>query len=168
MVQSHARGVARGNNHREGFERAAQRLFEGIEFDTVGGCWLWSGTAQKNGYGKVFARRVTYLAHRLSWRIHFGHLPDDKFVCHRCDVRLCVNPTHLFLGTHAENMADMAAKGRAFVQRGMENSNAKLSDDDVLAIRKATGVLKLRELSAIYGVGIGHICRVQRGKARAS
>lgn len=111
---------------------------------------------------------MTYLAHRLSWRVHFGPLPDGKFVCHRCDVRLCVNPAHLFLGTHAENMADMAAKGRAFVRRGVTNPSAKLSEADVLAIRQATGTLKLRELSAIYGVGIGHICRIQRGKARAS
>lgn len=80
------------------------------------GCWLWTGSRQRNGYGFLFAgtRKEPHpeRAHRVSWRIHFGEIPDGLWVLHKCDNPPCVNPEHLFLGTRTDNMRDCARKGR--------------------------------------------------------
>lgn len=72
------------------------------------GCWLWNGSSLERGYGRFRGS----LAHRVSWVLHNGPIPDGMHVCHRCDVTACVNPAHLFLGTALDNIRDMHAKGR--------------------------------------------------------
>ena len=78
------------------------------------GCWIWSGARAGNGYGtlKRGERGLTKLAHRISWELHNGPVPDGMLVCHRCDSPPCVNPAHLFLGTMKDNVHDMLAKSR--------------------------------------------------------
>ena len=76
------------------------------------GCLLWNGATKGQGYGAIRARRGTMRVHRVAWELAHGPIPPGLSVCHRCDVKLCLNVEHLFLGTHAENMADMVKKGR--------------------------------------------------------
>lgn len=99
-------------------------------------CWLWTGAKGRAGHGQLGVGRRNegkVLAHRLSYQLHVGQIPGGMCVLHRCDVGACVNPEHLFLGTKADNSADMSAKGRS--TRGEKNPRAKLTELDVKYIR---------------------------------
>lgn len=113
------------------------------EPDLNTGCRLWAGAVFNRGYGKHGSKS----AHRLSWAASFGPIPEGLHVLHRCDTRACVNPQHLFLGTHRDNMLDMVAKGRAAVtHRGEDHRFARLTERGVRAIRarRASGELMTR------------------------
>lgn len=126
---------------------------------TGDGCWEWSGLESTAGYGKIYWLGRTTHAHRVSWMITHGDIPDGMFVCHTCDNRLCVRPSHLFLGTPADNMNDMAKKGRA--SKGASHPLAKLTDEDVRNIRSqyvfGSRDSGLRALAKKYGVSMHNI-----------
>ena len=98
-------------------------------------CWEWTGALYRNGYGAIFCGTHVDRAHRVSWRLHFGAIPDGMFVCHCCDNPSCVRPEHLFLGTPADNMADMHRKGRAVLLTGEDVPTSRLTRADVAYIR---------------------------------
>lgn len=97
-------------------ERRRELLFDSIDFDTNGGCWLWNRALGAYGYGLcnrwIKEKKKSYPAHRESYSIFKGEIPKGMLVCHKCDVRSCVNPNHLFLGTDLDNIRDMDRKGR--------------------------------------------------------
>jgi hypothetical protein len=94
-------------------------------------CWLWTASLFVGGYGRFGAQR----AHRVSWELHHGEVPEGLFVLHRCDNPRCVNPGHLFLGTQTDNMRDMWAKRRGRRPRGADVAVAKLDAEKVRALR---------------------------------
>lgn len=124
------------------------------------GCWLWIGT-EREGYGRFGASHEP--AHRASWRLHNGAIPNGLFVLHKCDVRSCVNPNHLFLGTHSDNAKDRAKKGRSNRPIGKKNGRCKLAPSDILQIRLDTR--SQRVIGREYGVSKTHIRRIQKRKA---
>lgn len=136
-----------------------------VEFDPFGGCWLWSAGQTSDGYGSCQAHRKTLLAHRVSWELFTGS-PPDGLVCHRCDVRACVNPEHLFVGTQVDNMADMARKGRADRKVGQRNGRAVLTDEQAWEIRflLKTGLFNQRQIARSYGVADSSIARVAKSE----
>ncbi len=97
-------------------QRRAPRSFAERFWSAVAksdGCWLWTKSLDSQGYGQIFSiPRRLHRAHRVSWLMHRGPIPDGLFVCHTCDVRNCVNPDHLWLGTNDDNMRDASVKGR--------------------------------------------------------
>ena len=97
-------------------------------------CWEWLAGRSGDGYGALDINGRACSVHRLSWEIHYGDIPDGLCICHHCDNPLCVNPIHLFAGTHSENIADRDRKGRNVKQSGELNFNAKLTDAKVLEI----------------------------------
>lgn len=132
------------------------------------GCSLWGGALDSKGYG-LFAtlRNQADKAHRVAWRMVYGHIPPGMNINHRCDVPPCVEPTHLWLGTQAENMADMAAKGRSRIgrhdgQKGEDNVTAKLSWERVRAIRqlRETQGLTLAQIAKRFKISISQASNI--------
>lgn len=135
-------------------------------------CWVWLGATRSGPlkYGKMTVEGAYMAAHRYSYELAYGPIPDGMLVCHKCDNPSCVNPAHLFLGTHRDNMQDCIEKNRFVFQhegvcpeiRGAKNPNARLTDSDVRAIRDlyAAGGHTKTELSRMYHVGRTTITRV--------
>lgn len=140
------------------------------------GCWAWASSKSRDGYGKISVniegRCKSLRAHRVSWEIHNGPIPEGLLVCHHCDNPECTNPDHLFLGTVKDNSEDMVAKGRSVrgskrapdtTPRGEKNSHAILTEDDVRYIRQlyhSDATQTTIRLAAQFGVQTACISKI--------
>lgn len=115
-------------------------------------CWLWTAAKFATGYGGIGSgASKTLYAHRVSYEINCGPIPDGKFVLHRCDVRACVNPAHLFVGESVDNVRDMLSKGRG---------SGKLTPAQVAEIRQMLGSVKQRAIAKMFGVSQSAVMRI--------
>lgn len=129
--------------------------------EPMSGCWLWLGAANERDYGLFWLDGKSVRAHRASWKIHKGE-PGSLHVLHRCDNTFCVNPEHLFLGTHQNNMDDMKSKGRLVNPRGPQNGNTKLTAEIVATIKSSDD--SNINLGRKYGVSAAAIYLVRKGE----
>ena len=124
-------------------------------------CWLWPGIS-KNTYGQLHRKKQSPIrAHIVSWKVFKGTWPAKGMeVCHTCDIKSCVNPHHLFLGSHKDNMADAASKG--LFPRGSKHYHSKLSRKEVTFIKNSSLSGKL--LANRFGVSPPTICDIRKGR----
>ena len=130
-------------SRREFFERTVARFWENVDRKGPDDCWLWTGqTLRPNPCGMIYGsfsfydgKTINYRAHRFSWMLHNGRIPDGLLVMHSCDVPLCVNPNHLSVGTTRDNEDDKVAKGRS--RKGTQVVGHKLNDEKVMLIRQS-------------------------------
>jgi hypothetical protein len=146
-----------------------RRFWERVDAGS-GECWLWLGARSRKGYGEVRRHGLTLKAHRWAWESTYGPIPDGMCVLHSCDVRECVNPGHLFLGTVADNNADRHAKGRdargpkrGIIARGELNGRSRLTAADVVDIRAAFGKSQAT-LARAFGVSKGTVAAVLQNR----
>ena len=135
-------------------------------------CWLWTASRLKFfGHGQFWARKadgklMPEPAHRSSWKINVGPIPEGMCVLHRCDVPTCVNPAHLFLGSRADNIADMVAKGRQ--ARGESKRGTRLTESQVVSMRNAVAAGNPQiDVAAQFGISQGHLCQIVHRKVWA-
>lgn len=139
----------------------------GMYREDENGCWIWTGSKLESGYGMVRCEQGHYIrVHRASWIVHRGPIPDGLLVCHRCDVPLCINPDHLFLGTSKDNTQDMIKKGRKVTCPGESNPASKHKEDDVKRAREmfASGNYTRDEISAATGIKKANLYRILTGQ----
>lgn len=137
--------------------------------DKSGNCWLWTASGTRAGYGLFWLNRRNELSHRVSWTIHYGAIPEGMLVCHTCDTPACVNPSHLFLGTYADNAQDRERKGRGAKNipdsKGERNGRAKLTASDVQKIRQLLNDGHSgRSIAKQFGVSDVMVSFIRRGK----
>lgn len=122
-------------------------------------CWLWIGAKSGRGYG-AFRSPDEQKAHRFSYSRYVGQIPQGFSVCHRCDNPACVNPDHLFVGTHADNMKDKMSKGRGNHLVGTKHPRSKLTESQVIAIRADNR--RQVEIAESYGIKQAQVSEIKR------
>ena len=152
---AHIEHLKRAAFIRNGSMTPEQRFWSKIQKSD--GCWEWQGQRNHKGYGEVSVRSKWVKAHRFAWASVHGPIPPGMQVCHHCDNRACVRPAHLFVGTNSDNQRDAVKKGRG--------PGAKLSPQDVRAIRGLLDQVSVSKIAAQFGTSETAIYRIKLGQA---
>lgn len=137
------------------FELVAERFWSKVNKASETCCWEWQASRNKDGYGIFQLRNRSRNAARVAFELTFGWEPRGECILHTCDNPGCVNPSHLFVGTQADNMKDMAKKGRGFnVPRGERAHMAKLSVSQIKEIRRLYAQGNISQESIARGFGV--------------
>lgn len=125
----------------------------------LGQCWIWAGSKREHGHGRFDVPGVGSSAHRFSYHIHNGPIPEGRGVLHKCDNGSCVNPSHLFTGTQKDNMEDAANKNR--VEYGEKHYRSVLTDGDIRKIRQLYSEgIRIKEIAEMFPVNRGCISKI--------
>ena len=140
---------------------------ERSSLDTTG-CWLWKNYLTAYGYGSLKYKQKVWRAHRLAWTISNKiDIPEGMHICHTCDVRNCVNPCHLFLGTNQDNVNDRERKGRGVPHYGKQNNSSGIEDTVVIQIRKLENFVSAREIADVYHIHVSTVYRLWKRERRS-
>lgn len=140
-----------------------QRFWSKVDKRGDGECWEWTANRHQKGYGTMRVERKVLKAHRISYELHHGPVPDGLHVLHRCDNPPCVNPAHLWAGTNAENVADKEAKGRGGQPKGSKHHGATLTEEQVIMMRRLhEGGMKQKDLVTQFGVEKSRVSAIIR------
>ena len=136
------------------------RFWKFVQKNDIKSCWKWVGGKSKSGYGRFNNTQ----AHRFSYELKYGQIPKDMLACHKCDIRDCVNPDHIFIGTYRDNILDCVKKGRqnnADV-KGENNARAKLTEKQVIKIRELhdSGKMQNKQLSEKFNTPVSTIEKI--------
>lgn len=137
----------KGHNTGIGHRSLQDRLLAYVRKER--GCWLWTG-AVRGQYGGIGVEGRLYMAHRVSYEVFVGEIPEGMLVCHTCDVKLCINPAHFFLGSYQDNSDDKVAKDRQ--ARGETGGMTKLTEDAVRVIRRLAATKSYQAIADAFGV----------------
>jgi len=145
-------------------ELITRRMFKHTEFPDKDKCWNWKCFLNLDGYGNVRFKDKTIKVHRMAYFLFKGDIPDHLEVCHSCDNPACVNPNHLWLGTHADNVSDCAKKGRIVAPSGEKHYRAKLTWQKVNEIRNLAKTISRYKLAKQFGVHYSTLDSVVNGE----
>lgn len=159
--QAHRGGEVRAD--RRGMHGTpAERFWHWVEKGAPDSCWLWQGKTDKDGYGTLKDGPKLLRAHRISYEIHKGEIPEGHLIRHSCHTPGCVNPRHLSTGTHIDNAMDKVLAGRSRVNEA--HPNCKFSDEVVAAVRAASG--RRKDIAEQFGISPSQVGNIRSGAQR--
>lgn len=152
-------------------ELSEERFWAKVDKRTDEECWNWMGFKTKAGYGQLTVCQQLLYAHRFSWELKNGKVPEGRYLCHKCDNPSCVNPEHLYAGTQKDNMKDMSIRKRfshpeTTLAHGARNGNAKLTEEEVRKIRNEYVPYKVtqRRLAEKFNISEATVKKIIAGK----
>lgn len=141
-----------------------QRFWDKVDRRSNKECWNWKASIFTNGYGQFRKGKHKIVAHKFSWELHRNLIPDGLCVLHTCDNRKCVNPNHLFLGTHQDNMDDKVKKNRQSRLNGIDNGKSKLTEQQIIEIRKKHKILTYKQIAIKYDISLKQVYNILKYK----
>lgn len=144
------------------FKNDKDRILNNITIDENTGCWNWTKLKNHLGYGVCSYKNIGRGAHRVSYTIFVGEIPENMMVLHRCDNRACVNPEHLWIGTQDDNMKDMAQKGRSRKGKHYKVNRKKLTKPQTEKMVLLFGVKRYKEIAKMFSVSVGTVYSIKK------